>query len=156
MAYTEQDWSSLAVCVSGTGLEFDWFAVDRSGYLGVFATAGEGPIPAGIWQHREAYNKLSEECLSLPATRLFEKFITASGDFGDWWRFAAQGLFAFDYRDVHRVQSKRSHCYELIARPHDMVPAGSLLPALDIDWMPRINIDFQSHSFIPNATIQSA
>jgi len=156
MAYTEQDWSSLSDCDSGTGLEFDWFAVDRSGYLGVFATAGQGPIAAGIWRHREAFNQLSEACLSLPASRLFEKVLIGSGDFGDWWRFAAQGLFAFDYRDVHRLQSKRLHGYEVIARPQDPRPATSLFPAFDIRWLPRINIDFESHSFIPDETIQSA
>lgn len=69
-----------------TGLEFDWFAVDRDGRLALFASAGEGFLPGGVGAHHVDYSELSD---SLPAPR--------SGTSDVWSDYAALGLFVFDW-----------------------------------------------------------
>jgi hypothetical protein len=33
------------------GIEFDWFAVDRNGFVGLFSSAGNGPVPTSVVAH---------------------------------------------------------------------------------------------------------
>lgn len=47
------------------GFEFNWFAIDSSGVISLFSTAGYGEIPGSVMQHEQAHRALSEQ-LDLP------------------------------------------------------------------------------------------
>jgi hypothetical protein len=68
------------------GREFDWFALDSEGNLALFATAGEGFIPAEVASFFPMHDAVSE---SLPAPH--------TGTAQVWSDYAAQGLFVFDW-----------------------------------------------------------
>ena len=51
------------------GLEFDWFAVDAEGFVGVFFSAGWGPVPDFVFAH-------------LDAQRVIEQHLRPSADIG--------------------------------------------------------------------------
>ena len=68
------------------GREFDWFALDCEGNLALFATAGEGFIPAEVAGCVRMHDAVSE---SLPAPH--------TGTAQVWSDYAAQGLFVFDW-----------------------------------------------------------
>jgi hypothetical protein len=70
-----------------SGLEFDWFAVDHDGNLALFATAGEGFVPAPVAEHHGLHSDLSD---SLTAPH--------HGTADVWSDYAAVGLFIFDWR----------------------------------------------------------
>jgi hypothetical protein len=65
------------------GIEFDWFAVDRSGRVALFASAGSGQVPPQAVALDSRYEHLFTH-LSIPHGR-------------DTWRRAVDaGLFAYD------------------------------------------------------------
>lgn len=68
------------------GREFDWFALDSEGSVALFATAGEGFIPAEIASRISLHDAVSE---SLPAPH--------TGTAQVWSDYAAHGLFVFDW-----------------------------------------------------------
>lgn len=41
------------------GLEFDWFALDAEANIGMFSTAGSGPVPANVRPHFRAHDQAS-------------------------------------------------------------------------------------------------
>lgn len=47
------------------GLEFDWFAVDAAGAMGLFATGGWGDIPVEVARHAQQHQQLAAQ-LALP------------------------------------------------------------------------------------------
>jgi len=146
--FKEEDWADLAQC-QGAGTEFDWFGRDMDGHLAVLTSAGTGPIPRAIWNHLGEYNALVTRIESLPANGFVQVF-QGSGHYEDWRDFAAAGLFAFDYHDVHRVQKHGG--YDLMARP-SMPIACSTLGADLVSWIPVLNVAFTEALFIPDAAI---
>ncbi len=43
------------------GYEFDWYAVDQEGQIGVFSTAGFGPIPQAVQLHYQDHLDISDQ-----------------------------------------------------------------------------------------------
>lgn len=39
------------------GLEFDWFALDAEGCIGLFSSAGFGPVPASVQLHFQEHDR---------------------------------------------------------------------------------------------------
>ncbi len=82
------------------GREYDWFAVDGEGRVGLFSTAGGGVAPASI-RHDESYfeatRALLEALLAGPATtRARRAPKVRAGLRNDWRLFAERGGFGFD------------------------------------------------------------
>jgi len=77
------------------GGEFDWFAVDGVGHVGHFATAGYGPVPAGILARLDELRDLDERVLGLPVVG--EATGHLPGRIDDWLEMARCGLFAYDW-----------------------------------------------------------
>jgi hypothetical protein len=82
------------------GMEFDWFAVDEVGHIGHFATAGFGPIPAGVLENLEAARELGRLMLQLPVAG--EATGHLPGDITDWLKMARRGLFSYDWESGKR------------------------------------------------------
>ena len=77
------------------GREFDWFAIDCEGNLGLFSTAGEGLIPSLVIQTYAEHDDISE--------------ILDSPNWGSsevWSDYAALGFYVFDW-NLHGGPYKR-------------------------------------------------
>ncbi|MDF7815222.1 hypothetical protein [Hymenobacter sp. YC55] len=69
------------------GLEFDWFAQDAEGNIGLFSTAGLGPVPRNVPPHFQDHDRAALS-IDLPPT----------GSLAVWEDFARQGLYVFDWQ----------------------------------------------------------
>ena len=95
--------------------ELDWYAIDRSGNLGIFSAIMLAPIPEATKMSYENYVELNKIINSLPKTTSFILKTDEQGDFSHWTAYAEKGLFAFDFQDIHREILKDQ--YDLIASP---------------------------------------
>jgi hypothetical protein len=43
------------------GSEFDWYAIDRDGFIAVFCSAGWGPVPEVVFDHLEGQKSIGSE-----------------------------------------------------------------------------------------------
>jgi hypothetical protein len=78
------------------GREFDWFAVDGSGHIGHFATAGCGPVPAAVRARLAELRDMDERVLNLPT--IGDATGHLPGQIEDWLEMAKRGLFAYDWK----------------------------------------------------------
>ena len=80
------------------GREFDWFALDTSGAVAIFATAGFGPAPESVLRCAAAHDAVSEK---IP--------VRGFGTIQVWQSYSAAGIFAYDWNDsegtYHQVAS---------------------------------------------------
>jgi hypothetical protein len=66
------------------GLEFDWFALDAAGNIGLFSSAGFGPVPTTVQLHFQMHDHAATH-LDWRAPEV-------------WKACAEQGLFVFDWQ----------------------------------------------------------
>ena len=115
------------------GLDFAWMAVDKNQYVGLFITAGEGPIPI---DHLNAPTELFEseiekELSKLP--KICEATLLIDVPKPDSFLTPAQrGIFVFDWADVGRSYSAATGVYECAAVPTKPLVASDLPTALAI------------------------
>jgi hypothetical protein len=69
------------------GIEFDWFAIDQSGNVALFATAGAGFVPPYVFANREHYEEISE---GIEASHWGSKEV--------WNDYATLGLYVYDWK----------------------------------------------------------
>jgi hypothetical protein len=77
-------WQDLADQMNGT--DFNWYAVDSEGCIGLFATAGEGWIPKSVAENLDEHRAISEN--------LDEPHF---GSLEIWTDYAKLGFFVFDW-----------------------------------------------------------
>ncbi len=77
------------------GREFDWFAIDSEGNIGLFSTAGEGSIPSLVVESYAEHDNISE-LLDSPSW----------GNSEVWSDYAALGFYVFDW-NLHGGPYKR-------------------------------------------------
>lgn len=97
------------------GIDFGWVACDETGYVGVFFTGGEGPVPDASFLEGAMHETLFDELASLPRTTASELLVRFPRP-EDYVASAERGLFAFDWSDAHRTGNALNG-YEMIARP---------------------------------------
>ncbi|USD19840.1 hypothetical protein MJO52_12185 [Microbulbifer variabilis] len=68
------------------GREFDWFAIDSEGNIGLFSTAGEGKIPGPVMEAYSEHDNISEQ-LESPNW----------GSSEVWSDYAVLGLYVYDW-----------------------------------------------------------
>ena len=117
------------------GGEFDWFAVDASGNLALFSTAGEGVVPDSVLRSLEDYESMS---------RSFEAPRWGTGEI--WKDYAELGLFVFDW-------TLPSGSYRKLISP--TAPASSVLKAklLGLAGLPRFGFSFRDVELLEGAEI---
>jgi hypothetical protein len=103
-------------------IDYEWFAFDAVGHIAVFTTAGVGPIPKPVLASRAAEDALGEFAHHLPIRGTAVMLVSLPRP-DDYMAFAAQGLFAYDWADVHRSARDWSGVYELYARPDRPISA---------------------------------
>jgi hypothetical protein len=113
-------------CAYPEGLDCVWLASDRDGRVGAFTTAGEGPIPAlALLPQRPPIEEIESLLYELPAITSAKLLVSLPRP-DDFLNFAARGLFAYDWTDVHRVAAAELNSYEQLAVPDAPITAGQL------------------------------
>jgi len=109
------------------GQDLVWLAIDASGMVSAFITAGEGPIPSSALQAAVGEPNLEEQLHDLPitcqATLLVNVPVATS-----YLDLAKRGFFVFDWSDIHRTSAQATGMYERVCLPERPV-AASALPA---------------------------
>lgn len=98
--------------------DFDlaWLAIDANGLVGVFLTAGEGPIPDSALPSVPGDPNLESQLQELPVTGSHRLFVDVP-DPSSLVSLSNRGLFVFDWSDVHRPSAQASGVYELVCKP---------------------------------------
>ena len=108
------------------GIEFDWFVIDQRGCVALFATAGNGPVPASVLASSGAHSAIGDS-------------ITVSG-FGSpdvWQSYAHAGLYAFDWSGSHSS-------YIRVAEPAGGIEFNQTHAVAAIPGVPRLPLSFSA------------
>jgi hypothetical protein len=115
------------------GIDYAWPAIDEDGHVGVFTSAGSGPIPRWFADDRAWCDAVLDAVASLHPRCTFRLEVPdapRAPGLRDWKRWAEVGLFAYDWIDVHRPAVAHSRRYELIAAPTEPIDAQTMPAAL--------------------------
>jgi hypothetical protein len=103
------------------GLEFDWFAQDAEGNIGLFSTGGLGPVPSNVQPHFQSHDRAALS-IDLPH----------AGSLDVWKDFARQGLYVFDWQP-------HAGPYRKMEQPEGEMPAAFQHHILQIAGLPFFN-----------------
>lgn len=103
------------------GLDVEWIAVDRKGRVGVFITAGSGPIPKACFTEAEVLDQIWDAIHSLPEVMDYELVVSVPRP-DDFIAIAKRGLFSFDWQ-----QFQETPRYEIQARPKTPLTVDAIL-----------------------------
>jgi hypothetical protein len=129
-----------------SGLDVEWIAVDCKGRVGVFTTAGAGPVPHAYLESGSLLDETWDFIRSLPeVTNHHLSAVCPRPD--DFIAFARRGLYSLDWAEVHRTTAESTRLYEIQARP--VIPAtvealtwpASLHRLLDAVTSPALDFD---------------
>src|SRR5574339_429083 len=94
-----------------SGFDLEWIAVDRKGRVGVFTTAGSGPIAKACLTAADVPDQIWAAIQSLPEVTECELVCSVPRP-DDFIAFAKRGLFSFDWAEFQETPQ-----YEVQARP---------------------------------------
>lgn len=113
------------------GVEFDWFAVDSSGCLALFATAGAGFVPSTVSARFHEHAAMSE---MLPSPRWGSEMV--------WDDYSDLGLYVYDWG------GGRYDSYARIRTPAREMTDELRQKFLAIRPLPRFDFEFRSRETI--------
>jgi hypothetical protein len=106
------------------GMEFDWFAQDVTGAIGLFSTSGYGAIPVEVLRHVAAHRALADT-ISLPHW----------GSLAVWDDYARMGLTVFDWQHWDGP-------YKKVATTLTIMPTPLREAILQIPQLPQLPVWF--------------
>jgi hypothetical protein len=115
------------------GIDAAWLGADEIGRVGLFITAGEGPVPEtalhqlelGIWPEKAVAGlPRVGPCNLLAEVPNPNSFIEA----------AERGIFVYDWTDIHRSRSGEMDSYELVASPTCETSLSQVRAYLGVQW----------------------
>ena len=118
------------------GVEFDWFAVDSSGCLALFATAGAGFIPSTVSARFHDHAAMSD---MLPSPRW--------GSLMVWDDYSEVGLYVYDW-DVC------NYSYARTRTPEREMTDELYQRFLAISPLPRFDFEFRSRQTIAGSAVE--
>jgi hypothetical protein len=148
---TKETWEEV-INYGAYAQELDWYAIDKNGNLGMFSAIMHAPIPGIVKKSYDNYIQIKKLINSLPKSTSFVLTTAERCDFSDWASCAEKGLYAFDFRDVHRLIAKNQ--YDLIARP--LLPLNFKninIPTNLLDALAKLDCDF-SKGYLPTELIE--
>ena len=107
------------------GFDHAWLAADQVGHVGMFITAGRGPMPEAA--PNEEFEDVEDVSLTLLRT-CGAKVLRRMPHPDAFLALAERGFFVFDWSDVHRTKANELRAYELTAIPDRPIAVG-LLPS---------------------------
>ncbi len=108
------------------GLDCMWLASDGRGNLGVFLTAGAGPIPKlALDRSQIPVESIEEVICTLPAISEARLLVSVKRP-DDFIDLAKRGFFVYDWSDIHRTTREALGAYEPVAVPSKPITASSL------------------------------
>jgi len=141
---SEKIWNE-AIAVRSYDIEFDWFGIDNNGFIAVFSSFSRGFIPEIVKKSRLDYIKIIEEIENLLFKYTAQLVINSDGRFDDWIKYSKQGIIAFDYQEVHRIE--KHEVYDLISKPNNLMTAEAIgINKKIIKKIPKFNMSFNSYS----------
>ncbi len=117
------------------GMEFDWFALDSAGNIGIFCFGGYGFIPEAVLAHHESH-KLIAAAIPLPK----------AGSIQVWGDYANHGLFVFDWKTYEGP-------YCRMAEPTKLLDETVRLKILQIEGLPILSYNFHDKSTVSVAEL---
>jgi hypothetical protein len=103
------------------GLEFDWFALDAEGNIGLFSSAGFGPVPANVQLHFLGHDQAASQIdWRVPEV---------------WKECASHGLFVFDWQHWNGPYLK-------VEQPTSEIEAAFKHQILQIPGLPVFKVTF--------------
>jgi hypothetical protein len=119
--WLEGIWAAGAAGSRPDWADVEWYAADGHDCVGMFTSAGPGPIPLAGFRDLDAYLALPDCLRTLP--ELGEPELLARYNcMDDFRRAAARGLFAFNFED----SGASPPGYRLVARPVVPLALGTL------------------------------
>jgi len=119
----------MATTAYPQGVDAAWLATDALGFVAVFTTGGEGPIPPSALPAAVGEPDLETQIVSLPIVSAATGAASVPSSFV---ALAERGFFAYDWADVHRTQANATHKYELVCRPTQPVKLSTLPAAVQV------------------------
>ncbi len=105
--------------------DVEWLAVDRDGRVGVFTTAGSGPIPTVYLDSEGILEQVWDAVRGLPEVCDHDLLVALPRP-DDFISFARRGFFSYDWADVQGAGRHLGRRYELQARPLAPVTVDSV------------------------------
>jgi hypothetical protein len=116
------------------GLEFDWYAIDKDGHIGLFVTFGEGWVPESVADNADEHNAVTDV---LDAPHIGSEEV--------WLDYARLGFFVFDW-------GKSGFSYCKVAEPIGD-PDPALVSRLNaIKGFPRLPMLFAATTEVSSIT----
>lgn len=102
-----------------SGLELDWIGLDQNRKIGLFSSAGLGPVPASFVNELTdaEYDRLMDLIMNLPEIGISRSPSGGAVSCDFFRRIGNRGLFVYDFQDIHRESIRESGVYELQAIP---------------------------------------
>jgi hypothetical protein len=135
VAVINREWLGSIWKAVGTGqaidwADFEWYALDRDGSIGMLTSAGPGPVPRYIFRDLDAY---------ISALEFFGRLLRRGGaeiliemPRVDDWRLAAErGIYGFDYLDG---PGSKPAGYYMVARPEESLHVEAV-PGWLREWL---------------------
>ena len=129
--WLEPAWAAAKAGELPTWADFEWYAVDDAGSVGMFTSAGPGPIPRAVFRDLETHLAVAGFLDRLPVRGAPELLIHYPRVI-DYTRAAERGLFAFDY--VYASDWPADDGYRLVAGPPTPLSLDAL-PSWVRDWL---------------------
>ena len=108
------------------GIDCSWLASDQVGRLGVFITAGIGPIPAtALDSANMPIEAIEERLCQLPTVSSNQLLVTVKRP-DSFIDLAERGFFVYDWTDIHRTKADELNVYESVAAPNEPIDIDAL------------------------------
>lgn len=135
------------------GIDCAWCASDKSGSLGIFITAGLGPIPISALNYDSIPIEDIEEIIyTLPkfTNAILLAKVKRPDDFIE---LSERGFFVYDWTDINNTDNNQTNAYELVSHPEK--------PLLTKEVEKNINeiiegVSFSELNFIENKFIDTS
>ena len=127
-----------------------WVASDALNHIGVFITAGIGPVPlVALDSSRMNIINVESEILKSAVVSEFEILVSVPQP-DTFAELAARGIYVYDWTDVEKIMVEAVNMYELVAEPSTPVTIDSLpREILELAEVARFDgIDFAKSKFV--------
>ena len=123
------DPAAVAAMKYPEGIDIAWVASDAQGNLGVFITAGVGPIAMPAMRFLDEELQCPEEMIAKLPEGGGSDLLMDAPDTSSYSRMADRGFYVFDWTDVYATDGFLEK-YELVATPRNPARTADLPPEL--------------------------